>query len=103
MDRSVLIEVTVFKTKLEVDQTQFLAADAAFTEALKAMGGFIQRDLLQGENDVWIDIIHWRTLEDAQHSAATIASHPEAQAFIHLLDKTYSSQMMYVKPTRFYR
>lgn len=103
MDRSVLIEVTIFKTKSEVDPTQFLAADAAFTEALKAMGGFIQRDLLQGENDVWIDVIHWRTLEDAQHSAATIASHPKAQTFINLLDQTYKSQMMYVKPARSYR
>jgi len=103
MNSDVLIEVTIFKTKVGVDQAQFLAADAAFTEALKAMGGYIKRDLLQGENDVWIDIIHWETRADAQHSAEAIANHPEAQAFIDLLDNTYDSQMLYLKPIQSYR
>ena len=103
MNSDVLIEVTIFKIKAGVDQAQFLVADAAFTEALKAMGGFIKRDLLQGENDVWIDMIHWKTQADAQHSAEAIASHPEAQAFIALLDNTYDSPMLYLKPAQSYK
>ncbi len=46
MDSNILSEITICKTQSGVAQTQFLIADAAFTEALRAMGGFIQRDLL---------------------------------------------------------
>jgi hypothetical protein len=95
------IEITLFKIRPDVEETAFLEADVAFNEALKAMGGLIQRELLKGDNHQWVDIIHWENLAAAQHSANTIVQHPQASAFIQMLD-TSDSKMLHLTSERSY-
>ena len=101
MTQTAIVEVTIFKLKSDIQEADFLEADAAFTEALRSVGGFISRQLLKGENHLWVDMIQWQRLEDAQRSGATIASKPTAQAFIQMLDGS-DNQMFYLMPTRTY-
>lgn len=97
-----IVEITIFRTRPDLDEAVFLAADAAFNEALKAMGGFIRRELLKGDAHQWVDIIHWNSLESAQHSANTIATHPSAQTFIQMLDSSENT-MLHLTPIHSYQ
>jgi cyclohexyl-isocyanide hydratase len=55
MEAHNIVEVTLFTIKAEVDEADFLEADAAFAKELQAMPSFISRELLKGVGKVSLE------------------------------------------------
>src|SRR3954452_8361164 len=68
-----VLELVVFKLRDGTKREDFLATVGAVSDWAMSRPGFISRDLsYDAQGDRWIDLIWWRTLEDA-HAAAKMA------------------------------
>jgi hypothetical protein len=68
-----VLELVVFKLRDGTTHEDFLATVGAVSDWAMSQPGFISRDLsYDAEGDRWVDLIWWRTLEDA-HAAAQVA------------------------------
>jgi hypothetical protein len=68
-----VLELVVFKLREGTKHEDFLATVGPVSDWAQRQPGFISRDLsYDADGDRWIDLIWWRTLEDA-HAAAKVA------------------------------
>ena len=68
-----VLEPVVFKLKHGVKREEFLPTNDAVSNWMKRQPGFISRKQAYGlQGDRWIDVIWWKTSEDA-HAAAEVA------------------------------
>jgi heme-degrading monooxygenase HmoA len=75
-----VLELVVFRLKEGATREQLLGTVEAVSEWAEAQPGFISRDLCySSDDDRWIDVVYWRTLDDAV-AAATAAESSEACA-----------------------
>ena len=82
------VEIVIFKLKENVSEAGFLPAADAVEPSLKKMSGFINRQLLKGENGHWIDMVHWESLAEAQQANEAIMQESCAIGFMSMLDET---------------
>src|SRR5215218_2081852 len=69
--RDKVLELVVFKLKEGISHERLLATGDAVSSWIKQQHGFISRELsYDAEGDRWIDLVWWRTIEDAQTAAA---------------------------------
>ena len=68
---------------------------------LRAMDGFIRRDLFKDAHGQWMDIVYWRSLAEAQRAAEMFPALPCAQKLMDLLDAT-SVTMLHLEQARSY-
>ncbi len=62
-----VVELVVYKLNEGVSREQFLATNEAVSSWISRQPGFISRDLVyDDEGDRWVDIVWWKTLEQAQ-------------------------------------
>ena len=80
------VEIVTFQTKPGHSAHDVAQAAQAMAGFLHRSGGMIQRTLSQDADGIWTDHILWQTMDDAQNAAAQIATAPEAQAFIAMID-----------------
>jgi hypothetical protein len=83
-----VFEVVLFSLKPDAETEAFLAAAEAMMPDLRAMRGFVRRDLALGENGRWVDMVQWRTMEDAHAAAEAIMRVPSAMPFMGMIDET---------------
>lgn len=50
----------------------FLAANQEINKWLAGQAGFLRRELAEGEDGTWLDIVVWKTMGDAQGAAAAM-------------------------------
>ena len=68
-----VLELVVFTLNEGVSREQFLSTNDAVSRWISEQPGFISRELsYDADGDRWIDVIWWRTMEDA-HAAAELA------------------------------
>ena len=68
-----VLELVVFKLKQGVTREEFLATNDALSSWAKQQSGFISREqAYDAQGDRWIDLIWWKTIEDA-HAASEAA------------------------------
>lgn len=82
------VEMVQFRLKPGVDAAAFLAAATDTQAALTRLPGFLMRELLQSEDGLWVDVVHWRSKAEALAAAAAFATIPEAAAFGAMIDET---------------
>lgn len=81
------IETASFRLKPEIEETVFVAASDRFQrEFLNAAPGFLSRELLRGAEGVYLDLIHWRSKEDAAAMMKTAETSPYCAAYFALMD-----------------
>ncbi|MDH6267726.1 heme-degrading monooxygenase HmoA [Rhizobium sp. SG_E_25_P2] len=81
------IEMASFRLKPEIEETVFVAASDRFQrEFLNGAPGFLSRELLRGADGVYLDLIHWRSKEDAEAMMKTAATSPDCAAYFALMD-----------------
>ncbi|MEO1492114.1 MAG: hypothetical protein AAFV19_08175 [Pseudomonadota bacterium] len=83
-----VVEITTFRLNDGVEDTAFLALSPAITEFAQAQPGFIRRFLTQSEDGVWMDYVHWATLEDAQAAQAAFPQQPQLGPLMAMIDPT---------------
>jgi hypothetical protein len=93
-----VLELVVFKLREGVTREQLLGTTDAVSAWAAEQPGFISRELSHdAEGDRWIDIVWWRTLEDA-HAAAERALTSETCAPMFALIDQESTLMIHGEP-----
>ena len=82
-----LVEVSEFKVTSGTTTEALVTAVERMNAVLEATPGYQSRELVyHEETNTWIDLVHWSSLEAAQAAMESVMSHPEAQAFLSLID-----------------
>ncbi len=90
---SKVLELVVFKLGAGVSREQFLATAEPVSAWIAEQPGFISRELsFDAGGDRWIEVVWWRTLEEAQ-AAAELAMTSESCAPMFALIDTDSALM----------
>ena len=97
MKEAKCVEVVVFKLNEGVRREQFLK-HAAITQAkIEQYDGFFDRQLLEGEDGQWTDIVHWESKEAAFSAAELIMQDEACMPFMQAINPD-SMQMMHLHP-----
>jgi hypothetical protein len=82
-----VVEVAMFGLRPGVDREAFLGAVEATSAFLREeTSGFRDRELLEGEDGRWLDVIHWASHAEATAAAAAILGSPRSRPFIEAID-----------------
>lgn len=82
-----IVEIAQFKLAAGVDEQGFLKeAEAVQRDFLEKQNGYMDREILKGGDGQWIDIVHWRSMEDAKHAADAIMQDPACLGFLQKID-----------------
>ncbi|MEM8863091.1 MAG: hypothetical protein AAGD96_32675, partial [Chloroflexota bacterium] len=76
-----VLEVVVFKLAEGVSDEAFLQAAQGIEAWLETKPGFISRRLSNDGQGSWLDLVEWKSMEEAQTAAADIMAAPVGQAF----------------------
>lgn len=90
------IEVVLFKLKPGVEDMTFVAAAEAMLPDLRTVPGFVRRELLRGDEDLWVDVVHWRSLSEALAAMDLMMTQPSAGPFMAALDEQ-SIEMLHLQ------
>lgn len=98
---SIAVEIVHFKIKARTNEQEFLQASADMIQELGKLSGFIDRELLKGEDGQWTDLVHWKSMEHALKATDDVMRLPLCLAYFGLIDDT-SLQMMHFTQSQKY-
>jgi hypothetical protein len=82
-----VLELVVFKLAAGVSREQFLGTVDAVSRWASRQPGFISRELCHdAEGDGWIEVIWWRTMDEAQAAAELAMTSESCAAMFALID-----------------
>ena len=80
------LEVVIFTVK-EGERDAFLAKRPAAMAALSQFDGFVDSRLGEYEDGSWVDVVQWRSLEEAKVAAETFLEHEAAREWAQHIDE----------------
>ena len=87
LEQSIIVEVATFTLKEGVTPDEFYAVDQAVeTQHVSQQPGFISRESAVSDDNEWLVIVHWRSIEDAEASMASFSSAPATAEFMSKLE-----------------
>jgi hypothetical protein len=90
-----VLELVVFKLKDGTTRERFLGSVDAVSAWAQAQPGFLSRELsYDAEGDRWIEVVWWKTMDDAK-AAAEVAMSSESCAPMFALIDEESTQMVH--------
>ncbi len=93
-----VLELVVFTLREGVSRDDFLATVEAVSRWIADQPGFVSRELVyDGDADRWIDVVWWRTLEEAHAAAERALSSPACAPMFAFID-TDSALMAHGEP-----
>lgn len=102
MHEKSIVEIAQFKIKPGItDEEMLKASQEAHDGFLKKHKGFISRELLKSEEGIWIDIVHWESIEDAEAAMKNFLGHPSTKKFEQIID-TSTVKMMHLRQLKKY-
>jgi hypothetical protein len=94
---SKVLELVVFKLRDAATREQLLGTADAVSEWLGQQPGFLSRELsYEAEGARWIDLVWWRTMEDAKAAADAALGSKSCAPMFALIDKE-STQMIHAE------
>jgi heme-degrading monooxygenase HmoA len=87
MANGMTVELVLFRLKDGVDTQAFLAAADAIMPDLRAMQGFVRRELLHDANGQWADVVYWASHDDALAAAEAVQHLASMQPFGSRIDE----------------
>lgn len=86
-DDSMVLEMAYFKLRPGVTDHQVLtSAQKIQDDFLPKYDGRIYREFVKGDDGLWIDSIHWRSIGDFRKAAKDVLTDPTAAPMMELLD-----------------
>jgi hypothetical protein len=79
-----IVEIVKWKSAAGVADSAVIAAAEALIPDLKTVGGFLSKTLYK-QNDEWVDIYYWATVEDANLSNERMADKHSLRALFALV------------------
>lgn len=87
MNKKLIVEIAQFKLASGVTDKEFIKeAEAVQMDFLEKQHGYIDRELLKDKNGLWVDILHWNSMEEAQRAAEVMMKEPTTQGFMQKID-----------------
>ena len=95
------LEVVFFRLKDGIDEASFMRANEALMAELRAIDGFVRRELLKDAENRWMDTVYWRSMADAQRAAELFPTMECAQSLMAMLDEASVSMHHFELARRF--
>ena len=86
MSQQPILEVVLFRAKAGVSDDQVLQGSAQIQPWLAGAAGYLKREVSKGEDGQWVDLVHWRSLAEAQQAAEQLMAEPTAAAFMSMIE-----------------
>lgn len=80
------LEIVHFRAAAGVSPETLRAASRIAAIAIARLEGFLDRRLVEQDDGVFVDIVHWRTRAHAEAAAASAAQVPELGNYFALID-----------------
>ncbi len=84
---SEVVETVVFNVKDNVATEQVISSANLMRETIKDWNGFISRELVYVGDGVFIDIVHWKSLEEAKQAQEKAMESDVCLRFFELIDE----------------
>jgi hypothetical protein len=97
MQEAKVVEVVLFKLNEGVTVETFVASAAVTEEKVRQYSGFIKRQLSQGEDGQWLDLLWWESLEEAHQAAENIMQDTSCVPFMQAINPD-TMQMFHMNP-----
>lgn len=98
-DNHPVIEVVTLKIKPGISYKEFKKIDKAVEDQhVSKQPGFISRESAAGQNQEWVVIVHWRSVEDADASMKSFTAAPAAGKFMQSIDSSSMKMTRYQAP-----
>lgn len=91
------IELVQFRLQSGVDEEAFLAAVNDMQAVITRLPGFLSRELLRGDDGLWVDLVHWQSKVDALAAAEAFGTMPELAAFASMIDETHMTMLHFAR------
>ncbi|MEO0826729.1 MAG: antibiotic biosynthesis monooxygenase family protein [Cyanobacteria bacterium J06639_16] len=87
LEQNIIVEVATFKLQEGVTPDEFYAVDQAVeTQHVSQQPGFISRESAVSDDNEWLVIVHWRSIEAAEASMASFSGAPATAEFMSKLE-----------------
>ena len=86
MNNSPVYEIVVFKANEGITPEQVIAGAQSIQPFLENYEGYISRQLIQTDDNQWVDFVTWEGLEQAHAAAEDIMKQPEAGQFMRVIN-----------------
>jgi len=88
-----IIEYAPFLLKSNKEEDELIrAADQLHSAFIGQQKGLISRKLIRNEENIYADLIYWKSEADSHAASAKVASCPACAAYFELMDATDSKQ-----------
>lgn len=82
-----IVETAKIRLRSGVTEQQLLAASQTFqAEFLDLQPGFLKRELLRLDAENYLDLVHWRSAEDAQAIMERVPSSPACATYFSVME-----------------
>ena len=96
LESGTIVEIATFKLKEGVTPDEFYPVDQAVeSQHVSQQPGFISRESAVSEDNEWLAIVHWRSIEEAEASMASFSSAPATAEFMSKLEADTMSMTRY--------
>src|SRR3989344_5799393 len=87
MNKKAVIEIAQFRLVADIQEKDFLKeAEVVHEDFLRKQRGYVDRELLKDKDGLWMDVLHWKSMEEAQKAAELLMKGPKAEKFIGMID-----------------
>ena len=84
----IVVEFIRYKLLEGTKTDDFLKAAEKMIPYLKTQKGLIDWQLCKGEDGNWIEILHWKSLDEAKKAAKKVLELDSVQAFVKFIDES---------------
>ena len=95
------VEIARFRLAKDVSEDDFLRASNIMMKELVQLDGFLSREVLKGDDGIWMDLLHWESLETAKRAAEDVLKLPLCLEYFKLIDESSMEMNHYLLKQRF--
>lgn len=85
-DAGPVLEIVTFRLSAGVSEAEFLNAAEGTERLLRERGALVRRFLTVDDDQLWTDVIEWRSLPEALAAAEEVLQHPDFAPFGSMID-----------------
>jgi hypothetical protein len=95
------IEMVMFKTNQQVSEQEAQEALLSINPIINTYPGFVSRVLSKNSDDFWLDIVYWKSMDEAKSAAQEITKDPEVVKAFSVIDGS-TVQIFHFTPAQFF-
>lgn len=84
---SQVVKSVSFRSAAGVKDVELESRSLGVTQVLRRQPGFMERRFCRCDDGLWLDLIVWRSKEEAETAEATARGTPEVRAFLELIER----------------